>query len=84
MANPNRCMAQEQRRVNNTAYDCFPNASAAAQFAAAARADGFKVKETRFRIGPRGGNRHSYRVSVYWKVGEAGPDMMKYRAMVNR
>lgn len=53
MANPNRCMAAEQRRVRQTAYWTFPTVGTASKFAEYLKVQGFSVKETRFRIGPR-------------------------------
>jgi hypothetical protein len=82
MANPNRCMAYVGK--NPSAYDCFPTAAMAGQFEAAAKAAGFKVRSSRFRVGPRNANKWSYRVSVYWKAGDEAPDMMAFRAAVAR
>jgi hypothetical protein len=82
MANPNRCMAYVGK--NPSAYDCFPTPAMAGQFERAAQAAGFKTRSTRFRVGPRNANRWSYRVSVYWKAGEAAPDMSAFRNAVGR
>ncbi|HVJ71218.1 MAG TPA: hypothetical protein VM531_06890 [Sphingomicrobium sp.] len=72
MSNPNRVMANSHR-VQNSTYDCFPNARMAGAYERAMKEQGFKTRSSWFRVGPRGGNKRSYRVSVYWMDGP-GPD----------
>ena len=53
MANPNRVMANA-RRVQASDYATFRDPRVAARVAGKLRAAGFKVRESRFRMGPRG------------------------------
>ena len=55
MSNPNRVMANSHR-VQNSTYDCFPNARMAGAYERAMKEQGFKTRSSWFRVGPRGGN----------------------------
>ena len=80
MANPNRCMAHAAR-VQMMDYGTYRDARVASRVARMARAAGFKVRESRFRMGPRGlAGWYMERVSAYWNEGEARPDFRAWEA----
>lgn len=86
MSNPNRVMANSYR-AQSSDYWCFPTRTAAARFASFVEEAGFKVRESKFRVGPRptrdNPQRYSYRVSVYWTEGN-GPDRAAFNAAAYR
>jgi len=82
MANPNRCMAHAHR-VQSSDYATYRDPRVAARVAGKARQAGFKVRESRFRMGPRGKDGWFVnRVSVYWNDGDARPDFAAWEAAV--
>lgn len=82
MANPNRAMAYVPKQAQD--YEVWPESQKAAAYACAEeyRQRGYKVRESRFKTGPRNDYRWSYRVTVYYDPAtQARPDVAawKYR-----
>lgn len=80
VANPNRTAANAAR-VQNMDYHSYADPRLASRVARFAREAGFKVRESRYRIGPRGWDqRYQNRVSAYFNEGDAKPDFRSWES----
>ena len=74
MANPLRIIANMPK--NPGTYRAFSSMLEAGAFERAAKAAGYKVRRSRYKIGPRGPRiTWMEKVTVYWTDAQPAPDM---------